>query len=111
MEQDTLNKKLAEWAGFQTMTWINYPTRSPRIVKTPDGVVGSMELIDFTESLDACFKWLVPEAIDKIMSEQECGSDLAYDILFKKWLWKLELIIPKAALALCQAIGELIDGS
>jgi len=67
------------------------------------------ELPDFPESLDACFKWLVPKAIDEIMAEQGCSSDAAYAILFKKWLQKLELIIPKTALAFCLAIEKLID--
>ena len=50
------------------------------------------------------------KAIDKIMADQQCSSDVAYAILFKKWLQELELIIPKAAPALCLAIEKLIDG-
>ena len=62
-----------------------------------------------TQSLDTSFRLLVPKAIDKIMADQQCSSDIAYAILFKKWLQELELIIPKAALALCLAISKLID--
>ena len=71
------------------------------------GTKDKQEWVNFTQSLDACFKWLVPIAIDKIMAEQECSSDVAYAVLFKKWLQELELIIPKAALALCKTIEKL----
>jgi hypothetical protein len=44
--------------------------------------------------LNNLFQYAIPKAIDKIMSEQACSSDLAYAILFKKWLYKLEIDIP-----------------
>ena len=44
--------------------------------------------------LNNLFKVAVPQAIDKIMTSQECSSDLAYAILFKKWLEKLQVDIP-----------------
>ena len=56
------------------------------------------------------FRWAVPMAIDKIMAEQDCSSDLAYEILFKKWLQELVLIIPDAALALFCAIWKVMEG-
>lgn len=114
MAEQELNKKLAEWAGLPIKH--NYE---------PCGVAGiqacrlcgavkpaifkDCNVPNFTQSLDACFKRLVPVAIDKIMAEQRCSSDVAYAILFKKWLQELELIIPDAALALCLAIEKLID--
>ena len=64
---------------------------------------------DFLHDLNACFRWLVPPTIDRIMAEQGCSSDLAYAILFKRWLQELELIIPRAAEALCQAILKMLD--
>ncbi len=40
--------------------------------------------------LNNLFKCAVPKAIDVIMAKQECSSDVAYAILFKKWLQELE---------------------
>ena len=58
--------------------------------------------------LNNLFKYAVPKAIDKIMAEQECSSDLAYAILFKKWLQKLELDIPNHEGTLFWTLGEMI---
>lgn len=114
MNKQELNTKLAEWAGiecrkvkihdkqiggeFEGFDW------EKEMYIFPDGSM-SKEL-NFTQSLSACFEWLVPLVIDKIMGEQGCSSDVAYAILFKKWLQELELIIPDAALALCLAISK-----
>ena len=110
-------KKLADWAGFVYKDVHNPNCHCGAIVMclvAPDGtelpewmVGGGMP--DLTTDLSACFRWLVPKAIDKIMAEQGCSRDVAYAILFKKWLQELELIIPEAALALCLAILKLID--
>jgi hypothetical protein len=45
------------------------------------------------------------------MSEQECSSDLAYAILFKKWLQKLELDIPNHEGTLYWTIEEIFKSS
>ena len=104
MEKQKLNKKLSEWAGLKLA---KEPCATGfYLFADEEGVCYEA---DFTQSLDACFKWLVPKAIDEIMAEQECSSDIAYAILFKKWLQELELIIPEAALALCLAISKLIE--
>ncbi len=58
--------------------------------------------------LNSLFCHTVPKVIDKIMAEQECSSDLAYAILFKKWLQKLELDIPNHEGTLFQACWEVI---
>ena len=92
-----LNKKLTEWVGISPMKLM--------IISKGEITYGG-----FTQSLDACFKWLVPKVIDTLMAEQECSSDLAYAILFNRWLLELQLIIPESALALCLAIEKLIDG-
>lgn len=114
-----LNKKLAEWAGFTPSSdpdkpwtmWSLWGEPNPETLIQP--LLGRGQLgkgLNFTSSLDACFKHLVPKAIDKIMADQECSSDLAYAILFKKWLQELELDIPHCAPTLCLAIEKLIDG-
>ena len=51
---EELNRKLAEWAGIKwqpiSKTWL-YPGKGLSLEPYPN----------FTESLDACFKWLVPK--------------------------------------------------
>jgi hypothetical protein len=114
IEQE-LNKKLAGWAGFTSNTpdddwavWILWGNPNFKTLIRKRVAQGRLNVgLCFTQSLNACFKWLVPKAIEKVMAEQECSSDVAYTILFKKWLQELELIIPNAALALCLAIMKL----
>ncbi|MEE9304590.1 MAG: hypothetical protein V3U84_12510 [Thiotrichaceae bacterium] len=78
---------------------LNYPDGSVRFNTTGQWVPP----ID----LNNLFKYAVPKAIDKIMAEQECSSDLAYSILFKKWLQKLECDIPNHARTLFWAIWQV----
>ena len=112
MTEQELNKKLAEWAGFTYKfgkeMW-NYERYKETNAwwEAPNGR-RFKDLPDFTQSLDACFKWIVPKVIDKIMAEQECSSDLAYAVLFKKWLQKLELDIPNHEGTLFWAIWEVL---
>lgn len=63
-----------------------------------------------TIDLNNLFKYAVPVVIDKIMAEQECSSDVAYAILFKRWLQELELNIQKPALTLYQVCYEALGG-
>ncbi len=98
---EELNRKLALWAGWT----IGNNTGITHYYINPDG--DAEDIPNFVESLDACFKWLVPMVIDKIMAK-EGDSSVAYAILFKRWLYELALIIPDATLALCLAIGKLI---
>lgn len=114
-ELQELNKKLAEWRGFTQENdgwWDTDKTIPSYVWIDPDGNCCTFieRQYNFTQSLDACLKHLVPKAIDEIMAEHKCSSDVAYAILFKKWLQELELIIPKAALALCLAIEKMIGG-
>jgi len=123
-EQD--KKKLAEWAGFKLATPVNitkfytHPSLSRHIF---------CQLPDFPHDLNACFKWLVPEALrrgytvttlsfrqmsglyyseTKIYEEQviphqvKCGTLLASAWEQGKELDKI------VALALCEAILKLI---
>ena len=107
-ELQELNEELARWAGFKKCR--HFPMSRDDAPQLYRDVYGKTyrKLPNFITSLDACFKWLVPITIDKIMSDQGCSSDVAYAILFKKWLQELELIIPEAALALCLAIKKMI---
>ena len=120
VEKQELKEVLGRWAGFRWHVRREYVhgylmhggswVEGHWDYKGECSVEGTVfeGLPDFPQSLDACFKWLVPKAIDIIMAEQGCSSDLAYAILFKKWLQELELDMPNAALALCLAIKKLI---
>ena len=102
MDEQKLNRKLADWAGLSC-----FHDLTGGLFYACNGQ-DDFEMCNFTQSLDVCFRQLVPRAIDEIMAEQECSSDVAYAILFQKWLQELELIIPNAALALCLAIEKLM---
>lgn len=78
MDEQKLDIKLGEWAGV-----VHFG-------------------LHFTKSLDACFKWLVPNAIEKF-------EEVKMLELFMNW--GLGLIDCKEpTLALCLAIEKLIDG-
>ena len=111
MTDQEINKKLAEWAGF---TVKNYP--EPRVYLgekawfSPDGLFfsGLINFIDFTNDLNACFKWLVPK-----LQRWEMGNNPAGDILAivasKETVYPCEFISKEPARALCGAIFELIE--
>jgi len=112
-----LNKKLAEWAGFM-------PRQFPHHIKSmgetfyydawlrPDGTHDE-NLPDFTESLDACFKYLVPRIKDYSFnlsqwSLGEWNADLEYMNKYRNphsYIDNAET----PALALCKAIEKLIN--
>lgn len=99
---DELNKKLAEWAGFCFMDrrkgLLVFPDRTRRPIN---------ELPSFTESLDACFKWLVPKV--KSMLDTKPTSTEYYKFLLM-WIGDIEDKLGHEALSLCLAIEKLIDG-
>ena len=99
MNEQELNKKLAEWAGWK------YDEPSDGWWKPTGHYDGRQP--NFTQSLDACFKWLVPRL-------WICDIRLEEGIF-----WFVRVAHPdygegKAdgedlALALCLAIEKLID--
>lgn len=107
---DELNRKLAGWAGFK-VRW--FKVGGKIYAEYPDG---SLDTVDFTSSLDACFKWLRGELHKR-----------GYNILFVAEAngyckWALVPINPELpmftqyslnsneeALTLCKAIEQLID--
>ena len=100
-ELQELNKKLAEWAGFNLtcyghgLAW--FINNEALYCEIKDSETPEECLPNFTYSLDACFKWLVPKAEEK-------SKIVLYD-----WL-VLRNTIKEDALALCLAIEKLIDG-
>ena len=97
IDEQKLNKKLAEWVG---MAHIHYVTP-----------------INFTESLDECFKWLVPwgeiEEITFMFSSNAVSCDVEAGFKFYEGHVNVDSFKEaqkKSALALCLAIEKLIDG-
>ena len=114
-----LNKKLAEWAGFKFFP----PIESGAIdVIDPNGSLylspSKIAMPDFTTSLDACFKWLVPKLDYPVLLSSHIGTDkvIRYSCLIEvcdvphPWEYGVSLI-ETPALALCKAIEKLIDDS
>ncbi len=125
-----LNKKLAEWAGFcrrgrsytGVSLWVspNEIEHFDKVAKEQDGEEYTRmperdthyKLPDFTESLDLCFKWLVPELKCPYIS-------LLFDGEWSAGVWfnntenssvACHAESEKPATALCLAMEKLIDG-
>ena len=102
-----LNKKLAEWAGINPIPMEKiYYDHSTEIVE---------DLPNFTQSLDACFKWLVPKL--NLEEDELYGITFTYNqpdggitcsVATEKKLSQAQG--GNSALALCLAIEKLIDG-
>ena len=110
MEQERI-KKLAEWAGFRESgkQWI----LRQGVHSLTEIVYAEHELPNFTESLDAGFKWLVPPVLILISKQGYVPPIMK---LFQLWYDELVSLtgdssnVSQAALALCLAIEKLIDG-
>lgn len=111
-----LNEKLARWAGLQIRLatdehyhWFDGDDICSSVV-LEDGV----EYIPFTDSLDACFKWLVPKLRQVTMSNSIVHPEgWMVDIFAGGGVGKLLDRSSGAAktpsLALCLATEQLID--
>ena len=114
---EELNKKLAEWVGFKQHKYRKpICNHEPRCSywQSPEGDHWYGELPNFTESLDACMKWLGPKVL----------RDAKYLIIITQTLVQSRGYIRPVqsgkqydavdnhspALALCLAMEKLIDG-
>lgn len=101
MTEQELNKKLAEWAGVEEQK-----VYVPDPMDYPDHklILARSSYPDFTHSLDACFKWLVPKA------REELTQDRLYLVLYN-WISSIGYFDgdSESALALCKTIEKLID--
>lgn len=109
MNEQELNKKLAEWVGFHK--------RQPEISVDwwrPDGQYEGSCLPDFPHSLDACFKWLVPKLNEQALRirliNQPVGGNTFFCAIGGKHLAHGWAEAETLAIALCLAIEKLIDG-
>ena len=105
-----LNKKLAEWAGFKlhTRKSMVIPDFESYEWEWPTGE-REKKLPWFTESLDACFKWLVPkiEGLQQIILQPDEDGRWYLGMTVNDKLYENLGFNP--ALALCLAIEKLIE--
>lgn len=125
IDEKALNEKLAKWAGFtrslsryhfeggaKTMNW-QPPVEgwvkelADKHLFIPDTTMDYLP--DFTHSLDACFKWLVPLALERLRIIYSCSLTEAEKRLFGRWLGERD-DNPQLdwTTALCLAIEKLI---
>ena len=111
-EKQKLNEKLAEWVGFKEagFGWFNKlgePDPNTLIQKVYRGTLNRS--LNFTDSLDACVKWLVPKLkMYELNSYNNDGLHSAWVSLSEDGGWEAsECETP--ALALCLAVEKLID--
>lgn len=106
MNEQELNKKPAEWVGVKVECG---ETGKPIIndgqmfvcFTRRDGTEDWEWRPMFTQSLDAIFKWLVPEALKRF-------GEVKMLELFMNWGFGL-VDCKEPALALCKAVEKLID--
>ncbi len=105
---DPLLEKLAKWAGLEGLV---YKVGVWHLWWYFDNNGREERLPIFPESLDACFKWLVPKVARKLADIDLSTDREAMYKLFS--LWIEEFWLPREqpislALALCLAIEKLI---
>jgi len=104
MAMNELNKKLAEWAGLTHIQTWQFSDSFHIEFRASDGMIYFP--LAFTESLDACFKWLVPKLAHYFIGDSVHGHTAA--VWNQGYSYGAKGDTP--ALALCLAIEKLIDG-
>jgi len=130
MENKELNKKLVKWAGFklETFPYFNEISNTPSGFEEkwvqPDGTILGIAhptpVPNFPESLDACFKWLVPKVLQNKWKVRIAWSGIPpgkpqanlsnWDSQFiRQTRPQISVYAETPALALCKSIEKLID--
>ena len=107
-----LTRKLAEGAGFKLIPRFGGTDMSETVWRYPDGSCYEA-LPNFTKSLDACFKWLVPKILRleySVIITQDLGRAIGYIRPLQVGRQFDAVDNKNPALALCLAIEKLIDG-
>jgi len=103
MSEQELNEKLAKWAGFEKVEYLNTSGEvCGRHWTLPDKSNGYPTLPNLPKSLDACFKWLVPKVLTEI---GRCETV----VLVNNAVCDAVENNGEIALALCLAIERLVD--
>lgn len=110
MGKQELNKKLTEWVGIK----FTDPTKKYVTLREYADILNDGRP-DFTQSLDACFKWLVPKLQDQelfvtLLTSSIQFPDGSFSCLLSLGMHvQIETRAKTSALALCLAIEKLID--
>ena len=114
MDNQKLNEKLAKWAGLKDVqVFLDHAGRTAKIQFEKPQHSQVYEVTEpFTNSLDACFKWLVPKLspIYVVTITNHCGYDgwgVELSLIGHNSIFYSEDRTP--ALGLCLAIEKLID--
>ena len=107
MSEQELNKKLAEWAGWELKPGSYRVWRHKNIVPLVDEYTYLNHRPNFTESLDACFEWLVPKL--SCYKLDNLGSNKHHACVGAIALGQGAAYAETPALALCLAILKLIE--
>jgi len=111
-EKQKLNEKLAEWVGFyfQKLSDLQpkYRHEGNQAWVYPAGEI-NRQLPRFTDSLDACFKWLVPKLYELGFDYSLTGYTYHVATIRKESLLYSDTGHRTLALALCLVIEKLID--
>ena len=113
MNEQELNGKLAERVGLQVHL-VDTPSRRPEMwSQSKDGFTNEGWL-DFTQSLDACFRRLVPDECSVSFNHSKGKVTCLLTIPRGKGIYGSNTYVVQAnlgedALALCLAIEKLID--
>jgi len=108
-EEKELNEKLAKWAGFKPP----HPNcGNPRHMMEPETepYAGCVLIPNFTNSLDAIFKWLVPKTQGCSLYYYKSDNKWRAGVGYNREGGGEEYYDEDPALALCRAIEKLIDG-
>ena len=112
METWELNEKLARWAGFEKGDWVvegEWPVTVRGFWRGPDGSV-KCGVPDFTTSLDACFKWLVPQLSSYEIATADGQFKGHCAVVFRRPASDMvEADGDTPALALCKAIEKMME--
>jgi len=111
MNKQELNRKLAEWAGFYCHDGMGMSDIDAEVYQVilydPNGKQAAEP--NFTQSLDACFKWLVPKLDStRVLTNDAPSGDRFYNAEVKLGGRRTANTSGTPALALCLAIEKLI---
>ena len=102
-----LNEKLAKWAGFKFRLSASENPHYWTYYSEEVGLISMNELPGFTNSLDACFRWLVPRLAKDYWIIIDPPNKTV--IIVYGFVQEAEGIGETSALALCRAIEKIID--
>ena len=116
MDEQVLKRKLAEWAGWKYKADSPYSRETSYGWQAPNDWLWQNSPPDLTNSLDACFKWIVPENCSVCFNHMKGNVVCLLTIPKGTGIYGSYVIssgkVSKGedALALCLAIEKLIDG-